>query len=30
MKEVRGSGFSIVEEVQDPSQKSGINKVGKL
>jgi len=30
MKEVRGSGFSIVEEIQDPSQKSGIKKVGKL
>jgi len=30
MKAVRGSGFSIVEEVQDPSKKSGIKKVGKL
>jgi citrate synthase len=30
MKKVRGSGFSIVEEIQDPSQKSGIKKVGKL
>jgi citrate synthase len=30
MKAVRGSGFSIIEEVQDPSKKSGIRKVGKL
>ena len=30
MKDVMGSGFSIVEEVQDPSKKSGIKKVGKL
>jgi citrate synthase len=30
MKSVRGSGFSIVEEIQDPSKKSGIKKVGKL
>jgi hypothetical protein len=30
MKEVRGSGFSIVEEIEDPSKKSGIRKVGKL
>ena len=30
MKKVRGSGFSIVEEIEDPSQKSGIKKVGKL
>jgi len=30
MKEVRGSGFSIVEEIEDPSKKSGIKKVGKL
>ena len=30
MKKVRGSGFSIVEEIKDPSQKSGIKKVGKL
>jgi len=30
MKAVRGSGFSIVEEIEDPSQKSGIKKVGKL
>ena len=30
MKEVRGSGYSIVEEIEDPSKKSGIRKVGKL
>ncbi|MBW2514894.1 MAG: hypothetical protein JRE21_10050 [Deltaproteobacteria bacterium] len=30
MKKVQGSGFSIIEEVQDPSKKSGIKKVGKL
>lgn len=30
MKGVRGSGFSIIEEIQDPSKKSGIKKVGKL
>ena len=30
MKKVRGSGFSIVEEIEDPSKKSGIKKVGKL
>jgi len=30
MKNVRGSGFKIVEEIHDPSKKSGINKVGKL
>jgi citrate synthase len=30
MKDVRGSGFSIIEEVKDPSKKSGIKKVGKL
>jgi hypothetical protein len=30
MKETRGSGFSIVEEIADPSKKSGIKKVGKL
>ncbi|MCG6909288.1 MAG: hypothetical protein LJE94_04080 [Deltaproteobacteria bacterium] len=30
MQGVRGSGFSIVEEIQDPSKKSGIKKVGKL
>ncbi len=30
MKNVRGSGFSIIEEVKDPSKKSGIKTVGKL
>jgi len=30
MKEVKGSGFSIIEEVADPSKKSGMKKVGKL
>ena len=30
MKKIRGSGFSIVEEIEDPSKKSGIKKVGKL
>jgi citrate synthase len=30
MKDIRGSGFSIIEEVKDPSKKSGIKKVGKL
>ena len=30
MKKIHGSGFSIVEEIEDPSQKSGIKKVGKL
>jgi hypothetical protein len=30
MKKVRGSGFRIVEEIKDPSKKSGIKKVGKL
>jgi citrate synthase len=30
MKKVHGSGFSIVEEIEDPSKKSGIKKVGKL
>jgi hypothetical protein len=30
MKKVPGSGFAIVEEVKDPSKKSGIKKVGKL
>jgi hypothetical protein len=30
MKNIRGSGFSIVEEIEDPSKKSGIRKVGKL
>ena len=30
MKEVPGSGFAIVEEIEDPSKKSGIKTVGKL
>jgi len=30
MKKVMGSGFSIIEEVADPSKKSGMKKVGKL
>jgi hypothetical protein len=30
MKSVKGSGFKIVEEIHDPSKKSGIKKVGKL
>ncbi len=30
MKNLSGSGFSIVEEIEDPSRKSGIRKVGKL
>jgi len=30
MKNLMGSGFSINEEVHDPSKKSGIKKVGKL
>jgi citrate synthase len=30
MKDLHGSGFSIIEEVKDPSKKSGITKVGKL
>ncbi len=30
MRKVMGTGFAIVEEVKDPSKKSGINKVGKL
>jgi hypothetical protein len=30
MKAVHGSGFSIIEEIEDPSKKSGIKKVGKL
>jgi hypothetical protein len=30
MKAVHGSGFSIVEEIEDPSKKSGIKSVGKL
>ena len=29
-KQIVGSGHSIVEEIEDPSQKSGIKKVGKL
>ena len=29
-KSISGSGYSIVEEIEDPSQKSGIKKVGKL
>jgi len=29
-KQIIGSGHSIVEEIEDPSQKSGIRKVGKL
>ncbi len=29
-KEILGSGYSIVEEIEDPSKKSGIKKVGKL
>jgi hypothetical protein len=29
-KKIFGSGFSIVEEIEDPSKKSGIKKVGKL
>ena len=29
-KEIFGSGYSIVEEIEDPSKKSGIKKVGKL
>jgi len=29
-KKVIGSGYSIVEEIEDPSKKSGIKKVGKL
>ena len=29
-KKIVGSGHSIVEEIEDPSQKSGIKKVGKL
>jgi citrate synthase/citryl-CoA lyase len=29
-KKVIGSGYAIVEEIEDPSQKSGIKKVGKL
>lgn len=30
MAGVSGSGFSLVEEIEDPSKKSGIKKVGKL
>ncbi len=30
MKKLRGSGFAIIEEIEDPSKKSGIKKVGKL
>jgi citrate synthase len=30
MKELPGSGFSLIEEIEDPSKKSGIKKVGKL
>ncbi len=30
MKDLKGSGFGIVEEIHDPSKKSGIKKVGKL
>ncbi|MEK6193613.1 MAG: hypothetical protein N2F24_05225 [Deltaproteobacteria bacterium] len=30
MKSVKGSGFKIIEEIHDPSKKSGIKKVGKL
>jgi citrate synthase len=30
MKSVSGSGFAIVEEIEDPSKKSGIKSVGKL
>jgi hypothetical protein len=30
MRSLHGSGFSIVEEIEDPSKKSGIKKVGKL
>ena len=30
MKAVYGSGFSIIEEIEDPSKKSGIKTVGKL
>jgi len=30
MKKLHGSGFSIIEEIEDPSKKSGIRKVGKL
>jgi len=30
MKNISGSGFSIIEEIEDPSKQSGIKKVGKL
>ncbi len=30
MKAVSGSGFSVIEEIEDPSKKSGIKTVGKL
>lgn len=30
MKSLQGSGFSLIEEIEDPSKKSGIKKVGKL
>ncbi|MDY0167797.1 MAG: hypothetical protein RBS80_14720 [Thermoguttaceae bacterium] len=30
MKGLQGSGFSLIEEIEDPSKKSGIKKVGKL
>lgn len=30
MKNISGSGFSIIEEIEDPSKKSGIKKVGTL
>ncbi len=29
-KKLAGSGYAIVEEIEDPSKKSGIKKVGKL
>jgi hypothetical protein len=29
-KKLPGSGYAIVEEIEDPSKKSGIKKVGKL
>ena len=29
-KKIVGSGHSIIEEIEDPSKKSGIKKVGKL
>ena len=28
-KKIYGSGYSIVEEVEDPSEKTGIKKVGR-